>query len=364
MLYKLLIPLLFIFSCTISKQRSSTGKDLKSSKPLRLFHSGMKQGVACYRIPALITAANGDLIAAVDERHNNCGDLRSNDDINIVIRRSLDHGKTWLDLETIVDYPSGESASDPSFILDQTTETLFLFYNYMNLKDAPNIYSFKMIQSKDHGQSWSKPLDITRQVTPEDWYQDFKFITSGRGIQTRDGTLLHTIVNLQKGLHLFASKNHGKDWYLINTPIRPGDESKVVELPDGSWMINSRVNKAGLRYVHLSRDQGKTWSTQADSTLIDPACNASLLLYPTTKNKAANYLIFSNVNSATARKNLSVRLSEDAGQTWQAPKTIYPGKAAYSSMDILKNEKIGLLFEKDDYQEIAFVQFPMSWLAK
>jgi sialidase-1 len=58
-------------------------------------------------------AQNGDLIAAIDERKINCGDLRTNKDINIVIRRSEDNGVTWSEIKTVADLPSGESASDP-----------------------------------------------------------------------------------------------------------------------------------------------------------------------------------------------------------------------------------------------------------
>ena len=102
------------------------------------------------------------------------------------------------------------------------------------------------MHSTDHGASWSEPEDITPQIAPEAWHGDFKFITSGRGIQTRSGTLLHTMVNLDHGLHLFGSDDHGDSWYLIDTPVEPANESKVVELADGTWMVNSRVNGGGL----------------------------------------------------------------------------------------------------------------------
>ena len=54
-----------------------------------------KKGVACYRIPSIATAPNGDLITAIDERIPSCADLRDNNDINIVSRRSSDNGKSW-----------------------------------------------------------------------------------------------------------------------------------------------------------------------------------------------------------------------------------------------------------------------------
>lgn len=328
-----------------------------------LFNTSMEDGVSCYRIPAIVTAPNGDLVVAIDERVPSCSDLKFSNNINIVSRRSTDNGKTWSAIETVVDYPLGESASDPSMIVDHTTQEIFLFYNYMDLEHEKDVYYLHFVKSSDNGKTWSDPVDITSQIAKPDWQHDFKFITSGRGIQTRSGKLLHCLVNLEKGLHLFGSDDHGNTWFFIDTPIQPGDESKVVELSDGTWMINSRVNKAGMRYVHTSTDEGKTWQSKPEPSLIDPSCNASIIRYTSTQdgyNK--NRLLFSNAKTKDERKNLTVRISYDEGKTWTPGKTIYAGESAYSSLTILENGDIGLFFEKDDHQENMFVRFTLAWL--
>ena len=318
---------------------------------------------SCFRIPALVTAPNGDLIAAVDERISSCADLRGNRDINIVIRRSSNNGKTWSPLQTVVDYPIGKSASDPSMIVDKITKEIFMFFNFMDVDNEKDVYYFKYTISKDNGKSWSAPKDITSQISKPGWHHDFQFITSGRGIQTSQGKLLHTLVNLKEGVFLFESVNHGKNWRLIETPIKPGDESKVVELYDGSLMVNSRVNKGGFRYIHTSSDEGKSWTSFPDSLLADPGCNAGIIRYTSIKKGSnKNRLLFSNVNSKDKRENLAVRISYDEGKTWSPGKTIYQGSAAYSSMTILKNGDIGILFEKDNYSNISFVSFSLGWL--
>jgi sialidase-1 len=326
-----------------------------------LFNARLYPEVACYRIPSLVTAPNGDLIAAIDERVPSCGDLKWNKDINIVMRRSMDNGSSWTEIETIVDYPEGQSASDPSMIVDVVTGDIFLFFNFMNLEKEKDVYYLKYIVSSDNGKTWSPPQDITTQISKPEWQPDFKFITSGRGIQTKEGKLLHTLVNLQRGLFVFGSDDHGKSWYVLDTPVSPADESKLVELSDGSWMINSRVNKAGLRYVHVSSDEGQSWSSRPDSALIDPGCNASILHYPVTDTPL---LLFSNANSSEKRHNLMLKISFDQGKTWSKGKKVYAGPAAYSSMTILKNGDIGLFFEKDDYQDNVFVRLPLAWLSK
>lgn len=317
----------------------------------------------CYRIPSLLKTANGDLIAAIDERNNSCTDLRGNHDINIVLKRSEDNGKNWTGIQRIIDEPPGISVSDPSMILDKSNGKVFLFYNYMDLVHHPNVYFLYVITSADHGKSWSEPIDITKQISQKEWANDFKFITSGKGIQTSDGTLLHTLVNLDKGMHLFGSRDHGVSWFLIDTPIQPADESKIIELTDGRWMINSRVNHSGVRFVHTSSDFGQTWESHPDSTLLDPSCNASMIRYTAiNSNQKKNRIVFVNAYSASKRENLTIQMSFDEGKTWPIRKTIYEGPAAYASAVILDNGDIGVFFEKDDYADNTFVRLNLEWV--
>jgi sialidase-1 len=321
-----------------------------------LFDASISQNIACYRIPSLISTNNEVLIAAIDERNNSCSDLKWNRDINIVIRKSYDQGKTWSKIEKIIDFPIGQSASDPSMIVDRFTNEIFLFFNYMDLDNAKDLYRLMLIKSLDDGESWSKPIDITNQITKKEWVNDFMFITSGRGTQTKEGTLLHCLVNLNNGTHVFGSNDHGKNWFLFETPLKPGDESKIVELTNGNWLVNSRVNSNGFRYSHLSKNNGLTWESYKNNDLIDPGCNASILNYDD------NFLLFSNAYNSSSRKNLSISLSKNSGKNWIKNKTIYGGESAYSSMIKLKNGDIGLFFEKDNYTKNVFVRVPVLWI--
>ena len=220
-----------------------------------------------------------------------------------------------------------------------------------------------LFDSSDNGKTWSEPTDITSQIAKPVWHNDFKFITSGRGIQTKSGKLLHTMVNLNSGLHVFGSEDHGKTWYFIDTPIQPADESKIIELVDGALMINARVNGKGLRYVHTSTDEGLTWETNPAPELIDPGCNASIIRYTSIEDGyKKNRLLFSNAQSEKGRVNMTVKISYDEGKTWSEGKTIYAGPSAYSSLTILKNGDIGLFFEQDEYSKNPFVSFSLDWL--
>lgn len=331
-----------------------------SRAPLRrseVFYTGLEPGVSCYRIPALATAPDGTLLAVADQRVPSCGDLKWNGDINIVLRSSRDGGRTWGPVRRIADFPEGESASDPSLLVDRETGEVFLFYNYMNLREAPDVYRFHLLRSRDNGETWSGPEDITGFIAPESWERDFKFITSGRGIQTSDGQLLHTMVNLERGLYVFGSSDHGRTWFRTQTPVSPADESKVAELPDGGWLVNSRVNGAGFRYIHISRDRGITWESRPDTVLTDPGCNAELLR--TGKNgRAGRTYLLSHVSDPEFRRNLQLRISRDGMQTWNGSLTLCPGDAAYSSLALNGQGDAVVLFECEGYRRIDCIVVP------
>ena len=328
-----------------------------------LFNATDDENISCYRIPAIVTAPNGDLVAAIDERVPSCGDLKWSKDINIVVRRSSDNGKTWSEIEMVVDFPFGKSASDPSMIVDSETKEIFLFYNFMDLDKEKDVYYLHYVKSSDNGKTWGETVDITSQIAKPEWKNDFKFITSGRGIYTSTGKMLHCMVNLNSGLHVFGSDDHGKSWYFIDTPVKPANESKIIELADGSWMINSRANGKGMRYVHVSTDEGKTWATGPEPQLIDPGCNGSIIRYTSIEDGyKKNRLLFSNAKMKKGRRNMTVRVSYDEGKTWTEGKTIYTGGSAYSSLTVLKNGNVGLFFEKDGYKENPFVSFSLKWL--
>ena len=108
-------------------------------------------------------------------------------------------------------------------------------------------------------------------------------------------------------------------------------------------MVNSRANSEGIRYSHISSNEGKDWLTKQENDLIDPGCNASFIKYNYGKYKRKGLLILSSINNSKIRKEIVVRYSLDEGESWSKPKIVYSGEAAYSSMTILKNGEIDLI---------------------
>ena len=107
---------------------------------MNLFENESLGSNACYRIPTISLVPNGDLIAIVDERIDSCDDLRKNEDINLVIRRSVDSGINWSPTKKLIDLPMGESASDASLIIDRLNKSPATV-GYEELKLQEMLYS-------------------------------------------------------------------------------------------------------------------------------------------------------------------------------------------------------------------------------
>ena len=340
--------------------------DAIDSRSQTLFKNGSSvEGVptAVFRIPALCTAPNGDLVVACDARHANGGDLNHAKPINIAIRRSSDGGETWT--EPVFSWKwawnDGEhwAGSDPSFVVDAEAKKIFLFYNVWESVKGAGIYRFFVQESADDGKSWSKPREITKDIAFSGWpfgrtdrEGGFIFISSGSGMQAKDGTLIHTLVHVNDGNALFGSTDHGKTWKALGKPVKNGDECKVVELSNGSWMINSRW-RGGGRQIHVTKDRGMTWESRYDAALEDPQCNAQIM-------RVGKALLFSNCKSPSRRALLHIRLSADDGKTWTDGVCVEPNGAAYSDMCVTPDRKIGIAYEGSGYSTINFTTVSLA----
>ena len=130
--FKSLVTLLFIshLSFVIAQEVSGELGD-GISNTHNLFSAIDNDDVSCYRIPALITANNGDLLVAIDERIPSCGDLKWSEDINIVLRKSTDNGVSWLPIERKKQVSDFKHFGDPeatneSYLLQEHCWTFLL----------------------------------------------------------------------------------------------------------------------------------------------------------------------------------------------------------------------------------------------
>ena len=355
-----------------------------------IFENG-KNGYACYRIPAIIKAPNGELLAFAEGRVNGCNDFGN---VDIVLRRSDAKGNSWRKISKIVDYGKLQ-AGNPAPVVDMLDPEfpegrIFLFYNTGNnhegeIRKGNGLREVWFITSTDNGNTWSTPTNITQSVHrpnnppkynfKEDWRS--YALTPGHALQLKnpkqEGRIYvpanHSAGPPQKGFndyraHGFYSDDHGKSWKLSESVDVPSsNESIAVELSDGQLMQNIRHQNGSQRerLVALSSDGGNSWDTTFfDAQLPSPVCQGSIIDYQLQNKKRA--LLFSNPNNQRSRKNMTVRASFDDGKTWLISRIIREGESAYSDLVILKNNKIGLLYEHGNDGGIHFAHFNFNWL--
>ncbi|MFI0502875.1 exo-alpha-sialidase [Streptomyces albogriseolus] len=338
-------------------------------------------GSPYYRIPALTKTTKGTLIAAYDARPT-LGDLPSN--IGVVLRRSTDDGATWQAQQVVRKEAAPKGNGDPSLLVDRETGRIFAFYSSTvnqgyfgsatgNDENDPDVQQVDYSYSDDDGLTW-KHERITAEVKNPAW--GGMFAASGEGIQLRHGQYAGRLiqqfaVRYNGGNYALSvySDDHGATWKAGNL-VGPGaDENKTVELSDGRVMLNSRA--APYRKVAHSSDGGVTYTPfQQDTELPDPANNGSVMRFAPdapASHPRAKWLMFSNTATTNSRSNLTVRLSCDDGQNWPVRKTVEAGSAAYSTLTPLGsgtagNDRVGLLWERANYQHITYSSFDLQWL--
>jgi sialidase-1 len=339
-----------------------------------------------YRIPALICTKSGTILAFSEGRRDDSKDGTPTD---IVLKRSPGNaGKwapayvplksegrnrhntmMWLPLQTLIRNNQGEAWMNPVPVIDQTDGTIYLLVNLypQPYKDAPaDIWSIK---STDEGATWSQPIDITPGAGKHE-------LGPGVGIQLQSGRLL---VQHYKGV--IYSDDHGKSWKPGGEAPGEFNETQVVELTDGSLLFSRR--NAPNRVMLFSKDKGETWTQPiAHPGLPDPDCQGSMIRYTRQdQGYSKNRILFSNPVSgaigagtvesdARGRFNVTVRLSYDEGKTWPVAKLIRNGPGAYSSMTVLPDGSVGILFETgeiyggfaDHYGKLVFARVNVEGL--
>ena len=359
----------------------ASGNLVPVSKLTWLFESGTS-GYHTFRIPAIVTTTKGTLLAFCEGRKNSSSDTG---DIDLVMKRSHDGGKTWSDLSVIWD-DGLNVCGNPAPVVDRSTGTIFLLSTWnlgsdseseiivQNSKDTRRVF---VLQSTDDGLSWSAPKEITTSVKKPNW----TWYATGpcHGIQTEKGPAqgrliipcdhIEAVTN-EYFSHIIYSDDHGKSWKLGGaTPQEQVNECAIAELTDGRLMLNMRNydRTQNTRKISISENGGLQWGNiYPDLTLIEPICQASLLTHSFADNGAGK-MLFLNPANETQRVNMTLRLSVDEGKSWAKSLVLHPGPSAYSDMTVLTNGNVGCFYEAgyvSPYQGIVYQEVPVAELEK
>lgn len=293
---------------------SFDGKHLKLPELDYVFSCG-DEGHKSYRIPSIIKTTKGTLLASCEGRVHNAHDAG---DINLVMKRSTDHGKTWSKLTMVRDIK--QTAGNPCPVVDQETGRIVMVFCEMDHHEAHVMQGKSKRRafttySDDDGLTWSDPVNITKSANPNG---DYNWLASGPGvgIQIQQGKhkgrlvipFAHSI-KTQYGVHTIYSDDKGKTWAPSQRIEGGCNESQLVELSDGRLMLNMRMqqNGKGFRGISYSEDGGENWTALTyDDELNDPTCQASIIRYDLNGRP---FLIFSN-SAIGGRNGMTVKRLE------------------------------------------------------
>lgn len=331
-------------------------------------HAG-DDGAAAFRIPGLVTTNKGTLLGVYDVRYNSSVDLQEH--IDIGLSRSIDGGKTWEKMRLPLAFgeygglPAAQNGvGDPSILVDTKTNTIWIvaawthgmgnqraWWSSQQGMDVNHTAQLVLVKSTDDGKTWSEPINITEQVKHPEWY--FLLQGPGRGITMEDGTLVFPIQYIGKdripNAGIMYSKDRGETWTIHNHARTNTTEAQVAEVVPGTLMLNMRDNRGGSRAVYTTSDLGMTWKEHESSrtALPEPVCMASLISVKAADNiLGKDILIFSNPNTTNARKNITIKISLDGGNTWAHQLLLDEGENwGYSCLTMVDKETIGILYE-------------------
>jgi sialidase-1 len=343
-----------------------------------------KDGYHTYRIPVMVVTDRGTVLLFCEGRKKS---RRDGGDIDMLLKRSEDGGRTWSKQTVLLDEGPGR-VGNPCAIVERSGKVVHLLFT----RGGGECLFYT--KSTDDGKTWSEfvttsDVEGQKEYTEKNFLQGFGGspvkVGAGpvHGIQTSKGRLIAPSYvgrkvegKRQGGSCIIYSDDGGKTWAAGGVipfveDLRHG-ECTVVERSDGSLLMNMRTSAPGLyalghRALSVSTDGGATWSKPVlDMNLPEPACQASMIrlnkdeilfLNPAVHRKGGFHL--------RSRHNLTLRLSRDDGRTWPHSRILRKRLAGYSDMAITKEGKILCVYEngeRDYCERISIAQVDRAWL--
>jgi Neuraminidase (sialidase) len=390
----MLRPILVLGTIFFSTAATKAGEPFLEKTDLFEANTG---DYAHYRIPGLVVTKQGTLLAYCEARKSTKTDWGT---IDILLRRSTDGGKTWGPPRKIVTpprdakknpvalaqglaRPEDVTINNPVAITDHQTEAIHFLY-------CVEYARCFWMRSDDDGQSFTEPVEITPAFEAFRPEYDWKVLATGpgHGIQLSSGRLLVPVwlstgtgghAHRPSAVSVITSDDHGKTWkrgeIVVKhpNPVNPS-ETAAVELADGRVMLNIRhESEPHLRGVSVSRDGSTGWSEMRyDRALPEPVCFGSLARLSKRPEGDKDRILFVNPHNPTGRerRNLTVKLSEDGGQTWPVSRAIEPGLGGYADLAVGTDGTIFCLYERGSAgsgaynpRSLCLARFNLEWLS-
>jgi len=324
-----------------------------------------ENGYFCIKIPYILTTARGNLLAFGEARMYSCGDTTQTD---IVYKRSLDNGQTWSNLQILY---QGNASNDKYTRVGNLAPVQLKYNQRILITFCKNNLIIMQTYSDDDGLTFTSP-QIIPNVTKSDWkwvglgppgglllQSNRILIPAYYSIHTNDNGLFST------GYVMLNDYNGQLDkWYLggeFHLETYFPNECQAVELlpNNNSIFINAR-SLGAKRVGAYSNDGGITFNkVNVLHTLVQPltGCQGSTVYHQNSRQ-----LFYTGLaETSIIRSNLSLFISKDNGENWTYIKTIWKGSSAYSSLTIMNDQSIGLLYEWANRSDLIFLPDHMTF---
>jgi sialidase-1 len=397
---------------------SAIKPDEDNSAALRMgvaLRQHLDDNVHTYRVPGLATTNEGSLLAIYDVRRERMPDDFNTDlqgNIDIGVSRSTDGGNTWEPMRIALDM--GEwgglpqkynGVSDACILVDENSDDIYVAGLWMHgVLDKEGKWiegltrestdwehqwrrkgsqpgfgvkqtsQFMISKSTDDGMTWGEPVNLTRMIKDESWW--LLAPAPGRGITLEDGTLVMPTEGRDENGKAFSnitwSKDGGVTWKTSNAAYSGTNECAVVQLSDGSLMLNMRYRQPepgeSSRAVAVTHDLGQTWTEHPTSrnALPEPVCMGSLHKHVyTVDGEKKSVLLFSNPNiGKSPRRKTTIKVSFDEGMTWPEEYWMLLDEGynrGYSCLTSIDENTIGIIYEGST-ADMTFESIPLNEL--
>ncbi|WP_329320383.1 MULTISPECIES: exo-alpha-sialidase [unclassified Streptomyces] len=354
-----------------------------------LFKAAQDPGYACFRIPAVVRTPRGTLLAFAEGRVHDCGDAG---DIDIVVKRSTDGGRTWGPLQ-VVNEGAGDTHGNPAPVVDARTGRVVLAETYNTGRtdgrscDVPCDRTPHLQYSDDDGLSWSAPRDLSDEILPPEWNSWYATgpvhgiqLTRGRhtgrlvfGVNTETWDGSRVTAN---NAALITSDDGGSHWRIGATDSWPiaddgtfrqkPSELTLTQRTDGAVLVSGREQDGtdlGHRTQAVSRDGGDTFTAPFRDLpdLYAPQVQGSVL-------RLDDRMLLACPGDPDRRRTMMIRSSYDGGRTWDSVDrgtVVTTDWSGYSDLTRIDGDTVGLLYEGgavDARDEIRFARFTESRL--
>ena len=203
-----------------------------------------------YRIPSIVTTADGVVIAGADQRHDHWSDWGN---IDTVVRMSTDQGQTWSDLTTVIDLKSQpyDSGTQSAFLIDPVMIATESGRVWMMVDMFPESTGFGSISQAGNGFAEAEDGNMYLELTDAD---GAKYTLRGTEVYDADGNKTDYTVDEGSAENAYHNKGdlYDNGEYVGNIYLsgqNTGNDSAPLQ-----------VLKTCYLWLTYSDDNGETWS--------------------------------------------------------------------------------------------------------